>query len=206
MSDDVRSVKNIAAKLAKVMAACSYVQKDKKHSFHDYKYASAEAILSSVNPACAENNVASVTCYELLSEKDVTNAKGKTEHSVTVKCILTIIDADSGEWVEAQSLGTGQDLGDKAVAKAQTMALKYAWLTSLIISTGDDPEHNEPCRQQDQQQKNKPTQSKKPQQGPKHFCSSCGQQIPETVLTFSLKKFSKALCLECQKAAVAKKE
>jgi len=53
---------------------------------------------------------------------------------------IDIIDIDSGESVTIQGLGSGKDGGDKGVAKAQTQAIKYAWMHSLTISTGEDPE------------------------------------------------------------------
>ncbi|MBR0289704.1 MAG: hypothetical protein IJQ82_12060 [Selenomonadaceae bacterium] len=54
--------------------------------------------------------------------------------------VITLLDPDSGETLPIKGLGFGQDAGDKAVAKAQTMAIKYAYLNSLAIATNDDPE------------------------------------------------------------------
>lgn len=51
-----------------------------------------------------------------------------------------LLDAETGETVTITGLGSGQDSGDKAVMKAQTAAIKYAYLLSMAISTGDDPE------------------------------------------------------------------
>ncbi len=135
--------KNIAAKLVKIMKECSHIAKDKKNTHYEYSYVSAEAILSKVNSACVENNIASITNYKLIDKEEIVN-KNKTRFILlTVQCDLTIIDADSGETLTVTALGTGQDTGDKSVAKAQTMALKYAWMTTLNISTGDDPEKDE---------------------------------------------------------------
>lgn len=40
-----------------------------------------------------------------------------------------------------RGLGSGIDTGDKSVAKAQTMAVKYAWKNSLLIAdSSDDPD------------------------------------------------------------------
>ena len=77
---------------------------------------------------------------ELINCIDVTNTKGNKEHLATVKITITLTDSTSGESVTIVGLGSGQDAGDKAVMKAQTAAIKYAYLLSLNISTGDDPE------------------------------------------------------------------
>lgn len=136
-------MKSVAAKLVQVAKACKYVQKDATNKEQKYKYVSAAAILGEVNEALAQANLASVPEFSIVSEKEKSTSGGKVWHLVTVQCKMAIIDADSGESVTVTSLGTGTDPGDKAVAKAQTMALKYAWLTALNIETGDEPEADE---------------------------------------------------------------
>ena len=132
--------KGIAIKLVNIMGACAYAQKDGKNDFHRYKYVSAANILEKVNAACVDNRVASIVSNKIVEWREATTSKGNKENLVTVEATLTLIDADTGETVVGVALGTGQDPGDKAVAKAQTMAIKYAWMTTLNISTGDDPE------------------------------------------------------------------
>jgi hypothetical protein len=134
--------KNIAAKLVQVMKACGYVQKDSENKEQKYKYVSAAAVAEKVNLALVEARLISVPEFSLVSEKEKATARGGIWQLVTVQCKLTIIDADSGESVTVVSLGTGTDPGDKATAKAQTMAMKYAWLTALNVETGDEPEND----------------------------------------------------------------
>ena len=73
---------------------------------------------------------------EIISTEIVGTNKGGQEKLVTIRLALTIIDSDSGESIEIFGLGSGQDAGDKGVLKAQTLALKYAWMTTLNIATG----------------------------------------------------------------------
>lgn len=141
--------KNIAAKLVQVMKTCGYVRKDSENKEQKYKYVSAAAVAEKVNQALVENRLISVPEFSLVSEKEKATAKGGIWQLVTVQCKLTIIDADSGESVTVVSLGTGTDPGDKAAAKAQTMAMKYAWLTALNIETGDEPENDGRTDQQE---------------------------------------------------------
>lgn len=133
-------MKAIASKLVKIMEDCAYVQKDGTNTFHKYKYASAANVLEKVNESCVKHNVASIATTEIVSTMDRTTSKGNIELLVIVKVSLLLIDGDSGESVTSIGLGSGQDTGDKAVMKASTAAIKYAWMTTLNISTGDDPE------------------------------------------------------------------
>lgn len=140
--------KNIAGKLVQVMKACGYVQKDSENKEQKYKYVSAAAVLEKVNPALVEARLISIPQFIIVSEREKPTARGGVWQLVNVQCTLKIIDADSSEWVTVTSLGTGTDPGDKATAKAQTMALKYAWLTALNIETGDEPSADERTDQQ----------------------------------------------------------
>jgi hypothetical protein len=133
----------IASKLIKVMAACHYVQKLGENAFHKYKYAMAADVLEKVNNALVENGLAAVVVPELVEFKDVTTKRGDVERLATVKTTITLLDSESGETLSLIGLGSGQDAGDKAVMKAQTASIKYAWMLSLQISTGDDPEADE---------------------------------------------------------------
>ena len=157
-------MKLIAAKLTKIMQACSYVQKTGYNDFHKYKYATAADVLEKANESMVLNNVASIVRPELIEFRDVQNARGATEHLATVKTTITLIDNDSGETIELIGMGSGQDSSDKAVMKAQTAALKYAWMMSLNISTGDDPEADNGPEQKPPKEKTKEA----PKEAPKN--------------------------------------
>lgn len=132
--------KSIASKLIGIMKDCGYVQKDARNDFHKYKYVSAANILEKVNDSLVKHGLATLVKTEILSSVTEANDKGKMEKFSTVRVNVTLVDSDTGDTMEISAVGSGQDNGDKAVAKAQTMALKYAWMMTLNISTGDDPE------------------------------------------------------------------
>ena len=155
-------MKLIAAKLTKIMQACSYVQKTGYNDFHKYKYATAADVLEKANESMVQNNVASIVRPELIEFRDVQNARGATEHLATVKTTITLIDNDSGETLEVLGMGSGQDSSDKAVMKAQTAALKYAWMMSLNISTGDDPEADTPEKPKNDKPEQRKSEPQKP--------------------------------------------
>jgi len=121
--------KTLQEALSETMGEVGYVQKDAVNDFHKYKYASAEAVLKKVNASLSRNGVC------LKSEADLVKLEGPL---AVVKLSLTFIKGS--ESVLVQGLGAGTDKGDKAVAKANTQALKYCLANAFLISWGDDPE------------------------------------------------------------------
>lgn len=186
---------NISGKLVKVMEYCGYVQKNGKNDFHKYRYASASDVLEKVNAALVKYGLACLAQSELIDLRDVVNGKGATEHLATIRVKLTVIDTDSGETIELCGLGSGQDPTDKAVMKAQTAAIKYAWMLSLNISTGDDPEADSGTDERAYVKETMDDLKTTPSNG----CSDCGANITAGVFSVSTKKYGRPLCMKCQR-------
>ncbi len=197
----------IAKKLVLIMGECSHVAKDGFNDYHKYKYASAAGVLEAVNAALVKHKVASVVTPNIISSFDVTNAKGNVEHQVTVGCNILLIDSESGESIDLYGIGTGQDAGDKAVMKAETAAIKYAYLLSMAISTGDDPEADV---RTDENMFAEPQHAPAPKPSPAGntafgdnqdvaVCSCCGKEISDKVFGYSMARYKRPLCMDCQK-------
>ena len=191
-------MQKLAKKFVEVMRDCSHVAKNGSNDFHKYKYATASDVLEKVNASLTKHGIASVVTPALLSVQEVTTAKGNTERLATVEVTVTLIDGESGESFAIKGLGSGQDAGDKALAKAQTMALKYCYLASLAIATGDDPEADQRTDEV-MQPKAKPTQVKN---NPANvlICHDCGSNISQKVADYSKAKFGRFLCYDCQRS------
>lgn len=187
--------KNIAKKLVKVMSECSHVIKNGQNDFHNYKYVTAEDILQKVNASLTKHNIASIVSPTLDSMVDVLNRNEKKEHLATVSVQVHLIDGDSGESVDLFGIGSGQDAGDKSVMKAQTAAIKYAFMLSLCIATGDDPEADNST---DESMNNSTNPEVKPVVN-NTGCESCGGKLTDKVKAFSIQRYGKALCMNCQK-------
>ena len=130
----------IAEKFLKVMVACRKLTYDSNNEEVGYKYVSAAKVNAAVNAALAENGIIScarATVNEVREFKD--------EMMATVSVEIALKDVNNPEEVLIiRGVGQGIDAGDKAVAKAQTMAVKYAWKNSLLIAeAGDDPDANQ---------------------------------------------------------------
>lgn len=198
----------IAKKLVNIMIECGHIAKNGLNSYHQYKYATAEDVLLKVNTALTKNKIASVVIPEIASIVDVTNLKGNTEHLVTVNVQIKLIDSESGECVDLFGIGSGQDAGDKAVMKAQTAAIKYAYMMSLCIATGDDPEADTKT-DENSSMGNKGSKAvnnvKKISAIKKSItvCANCGEEITsDRVVQFSMAKYNKPLCMDCQKQMI----
>ena len=189
-------MQSISKKFVEVMRDCSHVAKNGSNDFHRYKYATAADVLEKVNASLTKHGLASVVTPNILSEHQITTAKGNVENLVTVEVVVTLIDPDSGETLTIKGLGSGQDAGDKAVAKAQTMGIKYAYLNSLAIATSDDPEADQHTDEV-AQPLNVIVKNKNP---PALVCHDCGSIITQRVADFSKNKFGRFLCFDCQRA------
>lgn len=110
-------MQKLAVKLIEVMKACKYVVRNGVNVFHKYKYATSTDVLEKVNAAFTKQGIATIVVPEIVQDSTITTAKGTVEHLVTVEIAVTLTDSDSGESVIIKSLGSGQDAGDKAIAK-----------------------------------------------------------------------------------------
>ena len=191
-------MQKLAKKFVEVMRDCSHVAKNGSNDFHKYKYATASDVLEKVNASLTKHGIASVVTPTLLSVQEVTTAKGNTERLATVEVTVTLIDGESGESFAIKGLGSGQDAGDKSLAKAQTMALKYCYLASLAIATGDDPEADQRTDEV-MQPKPKPAPSKNTSANAL-ICHDCGSVISQKVADYSKAKFGRFLCYDCQRS------
>ena len=191
----------ITTKLVKVMAECGYVAKNGSNEFHRYKYATAADVLEKVNAALVKHGIAAAAKPELVDLRDVINQKGNAEHLATVRTIVVLTDEESGEAVEFIGLGSGQDIGDKAVMKAQTASIKYAYMLSLAISTGDDPEADAGVDERNIAVTTTSTTTNSSEH--QAVCSDCGVAVTAGVLKVSLGKYKRPLCMKCQKRMAA---
>lgn len=205
-------MQKLAKKFIEVMKECSYVEKHGTNDYHGYQYATSADVLAKVNASLVKHGIASVAVPELLDMADVTTAKGNTEKLATIQMQITLIDTESGETFTIVGIGSGQDSCDKAVMKAETAAIKYAYMLSLAISTGDDPEADvltdesagaetksaKPSRSR-QTNMMKPVSDK----GKTLRCADCGTTISDKVWKYSEKKYGRPLCMRCQHDAEA---
>lgn len=196
-------MQKLAKKFIEVMKECSYVEKHGTNDYHGYQYATSADVLAKVNASLVKHGIASIAVPDLLDMVDVTTAKGNTEKLATVQMNITLVDTESGETFTITGIGSGQDSGDKAVMKAETAAIKYAYMLSLAISTGDDPEgdiQTDIATTQKKRQADTPTavSMRTVKKKAALVCADCGTTISEKVWKYSKEQYGKPLCMRCQ--------
>jgi hypothetical protein len=137
-------MKNLLQALNKVMAAVGYVQKESKNTFHNYKYASEEDLLTTLRPALVKEGLLLIPSLDGVVAMD--------EHGNTNLVMDYTLAHVSGEiWDKPIRVpGCGNDkntkggVGDKGTYKALTGANKYLLFKLFQIATGDDPEKAAP--------------------------------------------------------------
>lgn len=184
-------MKNIANKLVNISQECAAVAKNGTNDFHKYSYTQAQDIAKLVNTTLTKYQVASTVFHEVLKFDTAINKSGREERLVTVKATVTFIDTETGETVITTGLGSGQDLGDKAVMKAETAALKYAYIQAFNMSCCDaDPEADTSV---DERMAGVTTTAR-----PRHHCEGCNKEISDGVAKYSKANFKRPLCIDCQ--------
>jgi hypothetical protein len=138
----------LAKAILGVMEDVAYVQKGGRVSGGgmNYSFAGEADLLRALRPAMVRRGLALLPVGCAITEHhEVHDGKYGAKQSRTVRCVSTyrLLHA-SGESVDLQVAGEGQDGGDKATAKALTISLKYALRQAFLIETGDDPDRVRP--------------------------------------------------------------
>lgn len=123
--------KGIYAKLAAAISDVERIGKDGKNQHFKYTYTSAEQVYRVIRGPLLSHGLVVIpeaTGYETAGDLG------------TVRLRLRIVDTETGEQIESQWYGEGQDKGDKAIYKAVTGGMK-TWLKHLfLLPADDDPE------------------------------------------------------------------
>ncbi len=134
------SIAKLSEAMAQVGAEVGGVQKSGWNQFHKYTYAKLEDHVKALAPILARHGL-----FVLVSTGEVYDVikpdpgDKKKQRLVRVTLVQRIVHS-SGEWIECQTVGEGEDASDKAVYKAITGARKYGLSCLFNLATTDDPE------------------------------------------------------------------
>lgn len=171
--------------------------KSQYNSFGGYKYRSCEDVLSAVKPLLAENK-----CVLLLRD-DLETAEGR----VYIKATATLVDVEVigneshgiavSAYAREEESKKGMD-ASQVTGAASSYARKYALNGLFCIDDNKDSDFTN-------------TQTREPKKAqetavkaPDSFfpqCADCGVDIPDNVHDYSVKKYGRPLCRNCQKKA-----
>ena len=118
------------------------MEKDGTNSFQGYKYLSETQLTFKMKSLLDKHKVVFNFESEVKSCVPYTSSKGANNFLTTVKVTYRFIDVESGELLGGYVDGQGSDTGDKGVYKAITGAIKYVYMKTFNIPTGDDPEND----------------------------------------------------------------
>lgn len=122
--------------LLEAKRAMSPVHKGKKNTHFNYSYANEEAWHDAIQPALLEQGL-----ILTFSVDDCRRAGTLT----TVEACARVTHAASGQWMQINGVGEGDDKADKAAYKAMTGAKKYLYALAFSLPTTDDvedPQHD----------------------------------------------------------------
>ncbi|HUW30250.1 MAG TPA: ERF family protein [Planctomycetota bacterium] len=143
MNDERKALTmTLAARLVSVIAETGAVPKAGFNQQQNYRYSTIGDVLEMVRGNLARNGVLLLMMPGNPEFAELTRGEGKAP---MIACRLTVVfrfaDALTGESLEIAWLAEGQDVGDKAVAKALAAAQKtFLVRTFLLPSLDDDPD------------------------------------------------------------------
>ncbi len=131
--------KKILGKLLAVRKDVEYMQKEGRNSAQGYNFLGEAQITAQFKELFDKHGI--IFWYESKINDVRANASGK-QILTGVEVSYQFIDAESGEFIGGTAAGQGTDGNDKGVYKAITGAIKYIFMKSFLIPTGDDPEND----------------------------------------------------------------
>lgn len=133
---------NLVQKIAKVQAGLPpEIKKEGYNAKQGFHYVTEAQVKKLIRNPLAILGVIIVPKYEVTNEWTETTRKGGQMHYASV--LGTFELRDGNESIMGSMPGTGMDMADKAVYKAETGAQKNYLMQLFMISTGDDPERDD---------------------------------------------------------------
>lgn len=124
--------------LTKVMGDVQAVRKDSKNQAQKFNFRGIDAVMNAVGPALRKHGVTILPEDVEVHRSNGTTANGKQTAEVVIKATYRIY-GPSGDSIHGKVAAEAMDFGDKAVAKAMSVAYRTFLLQALTIPT-DEPD------------------------------------------------------------------
>jgi hypothetical protein len=131
----------IAQAMSAIMKEVGAIAKKDKNTSQGFNFRGIDSVVNAVSPALQKFGVVIVPSVEEYDYQTVEIGKNRTPMGhVRVKVTYTFIGAN-GDAIKATVVGEAMDSGDKATAKAMSVAFRTALLQSLSLPTDEvDPD------------------------------------------------------------------
>lgn len=191
---------NIYQRMAAITAKLQTVAKNldvQTGGGKSYRAVSERDIIDAVKPLEAEFGVYSypvvreTVAAEILETETTYGDKTtkKTTFYTRIKTVYRFVNVDDPrDYIDTVVFSVGLDSQDKGDGKAMTYGDKYALMKAYKISTGDDPDA----------EASKDTSYTIAAKPISMTCADCGRDISDRVHDFSLRKYKRPLCRDCQ--------
>lgn len=133
-------MQKILTKLSEIQSEVERMEKDGTNQFQNYKYLSETQLTYQMKTLFDKHKVLFTYSSEITNHFPV-GKEGK-QMVTEVKIKYRFYDSETGEFLEGEAAGQGADSGDKGIYKAITGAIKYIYMKTFNIPTGDDPEND----------------------------------------------------------------
>ena len=124
--------------LSKVMGDVQAVRKDSKNQAQKFLFRGIDAVLNAVGPALRKHGVTILPEDVEVHRSDRTTASGKQTAEVVVKVTYRVY-GPAGDSIQGKVAAEAMDFGDKAIAKAMSVAYRTFLVQALTIPT-DEPD------------------------------------------------------------------
>lgn len=124
--------------LNKVMGDVQAVKKDSKNQAQRFNFRGIDAVMNAVGPALRKHGVTILPEDVDVHRSNGTTANGKQTAEVVIKVTYRIY-GPGGDSIHGKVAAEAMDFGDKAIAKAMSVAYRTFLLQALTIPT-DDPD------------------------------------------------------------------
>ena len=124
--------------LNKVMGDVQAVKKDSKNQAQRFNFRGIDAVMNAVGPALRKHGVTILPEDVDVHRSNGTTANGKQTAEVVVKVTYRVY-GPGGDSIHGKVAAEAMDFGDKAIAKAMSVAYRTFLLQALTIPT-DEPD------------------------------------------------------------------
>ena len=124
--------------LSKVMGDVQAVKKDSKNQAQRFNFRGIDAVMNAVGPALRKHEVTILPEDVDVHRSNGTTANGKQTAEVVIKVTYRIY-GPAGDSIHGKVAAEAMDFGDKAIAKAMSVAYRTFLLQALTIPT-DEPD------------------------------------------------------------------
>lgn len=135
-------MQNILKKILAISQEVEPMIKDGHNDFQNYDYLSETQVSLKMRELLNKHGVVFLHSTKQLDLKEWKNAKDIQKFLTVIEVNYQFIDAESAEILQGTEIGHGEDSGDKGVYKAITGAIKYIFMKTFLIPTGDDQEND----------------------------------------------------------------